>query len=265
MFKHLHIVSCAPRSGTTLLHEVMATCLKVDKHYDHEIRFHKAWAASGQVLLTKRPKDTLYVPELLATDPEFYVVYLLRDPRDVIVSRHAKDDSRYYVNIRVWRELDAIARRVDSHERFLTLKYEDFVSEPDRVQDAICQRFSWLESRHDFSQYHRHAVVSAKSERAMHGVRPIAPTSVGRWRQNLPRIKGQHEIHGSLTPDLVTRGYESSGDWERCLESVIADSAPSVYAERLHPIRRFTRKLDARRKLLSYRKKRVALARSSRR
>ena len=86
----------------------------------------------------------------LRADPEFYVVYLLRDPRDVIVSRHAKDDSRYYVNVRVWRELDTIARRVDGHERFLTLKYEDFVSDPDRVQDAICRRFTWLERRHDF-------------------------------------------------------------------------------------------------------------------
>ena len=260
LFKHLHIVSCAPRSGTTLLHEVMATCLHVDKHYDHEIRFHKAWANSGQVLLTKRPKDTLYVPDLLASDPEFYVIYLLRDPRDVIVSRHAKDDSRYYVNVRVWRELDAIARSVDSHERFLTLKYEDFVSEPDRAQDAIEGQFPWLERRHDFSQYHRHAKVSEKSERAMHGVRPIAATSVGRWRDNLPRVKGQQVLHGSLTPDLITRGYESSDAWEDLLDGVPVDDAASVYPERLHPARRLARRLDARRKLWTYGRKRAALA-----
>ena len=39
MFRHLHIVACSPRSGTTLLHEAMVTCFRADKHYDHEIRF----------------------------------------------------------------------------------------------------------------------------------------------------------------------------------------------------------------------------------
>lgn len=259
MFKHLHIVSCSPRSGTTLLHEVMATCLRVDKHYDHEMRFHKAWAEAGEILLTKRPKDALYVPELLASDPEFYVIYLLRDPRDVIVSRHAKDAGRYYVNVRVWRELNDTVRPVRDHERFLCLKYEDFVRDPDRIQAEILSRFPWLESRHAFSAYHRHASVSAKSRRAMHGVRPIAPTSVGLWQQNLPRIKGQQEIHGSLTPDLVACGYEDSDAWEECLRGVTADRAASVYPERLHPLRRLTRALDARRKLWSYCRKRSRL------
>ena len=42
----------------------------------------------------------------------------------------------------------------------------------------------------------------------MHSVRPIAPTSIGRWRENLPRIKAQQELHGSLTPDLIECGYD---------------------------------------------------------
>lgn len=259
MFKHLHIVSCSPRSGTTLLHEVMVTCFKIDKHYDHELRFHKASAQSGQILLTKRPKDTLYIPELLARDPEFFVIYLLRDPRDVIVSRHAKDDSRYYVNVRVWREMHAIAKAVDGHERFLSLKYEDFVSAPDETQALICQRFPWLQSIHPFTDYHLHAQVSAKSKRAMHGVRPIAPSSIGAWRRNLGRIKGQQEIHGSLTPDLIECGYENSRAWEDALDAVEADRSPSVYPERLHPLRRAARALDARRKVWTYCRRRAAL------
>lgn len=258
MFKHLHIVSCSPRSGTTLLHEVMVTCFKIDKHYDHELRFHKARAKSGQILLTKRPKDTLYVPQLLARDPEFFVIYLLRDPRDVIVSRHAKDDSRYYVNVRVWREMHGIAKALDGHPRFLSLKYEDFVRAPDRTQEGICRRFPWLEAMHRFSDYHHHAVVSAKSKRAMHGVRPIGPDSVGAWRRNLARIKGQQEIHGSLTPDLKECGYEKSSEWEAVLADVVPDRSPSVYPERLHPLRWLVRAVDARRKVWTYGRRRAA-------
>ena len=51
MFKHLHIVACSPRSGTTLLHEAMVTCFKVDKHYDHEVRFNLVTANDGDIVV----------------------------------------------------------------------------------------------------------------------------------------------------------------------------------------------------------------------
>ena len=103
-FKHLHIVACSPRSGTTLLHEVMVTCFRVDKHYDHEIRFNLVAAGDNQVLITKRPKDAMYMAAVI-DDPELYVIYVMRDPRDVIVSRHGKSRNMYYSNIRLWRLL----------------------------------------------------------------------------------------------------------------------------------------------------------------
>ena len=256
MFKHLHIVACSPRSGTTLLHEVMVTCFKVDRFYEHEMRFNKASAETGEILLTKRPKDTMYVHAILETDPEFYVIYLLRDPRDVIVSRHAKDSGKYYANIRLWRELHEAARPLLGHERFLVIRYEDFVTRPDEVQERITARFPWLEVLHRFSEYHEYAEVSAKSAKAMHSVRPIAPTSIGLWKENLPRIKGQQERHGSLTPLLIECGYETSSDWERVLDSVIADRSRSRYPETVYLPRRIGRYLDAKRKVWIYRRKR---------
>jgi len=252
IFKHLHIVGCSPRSGTTLLHEVMVTCCRVDRHYDHEIRFHQVRGAAGDIVLTKRPKDTMYVRAVLERDPEFYVIYLLRDPRDVIVSRHGKDRALYYSNIRLWREMHAFAREVSGHPRFLELRYEDFVSRPDEAQQCIAGRFPWLEKRHDFSRYHDHATVSEKSKTAMHGVRPIAPDSVGRWRGNLARICGQQQRHGSLTPDLIECGYENSGEWEKMLDGVEPDLAASRYPERVYWPRRLLQAIDARRKVQSY-------------
>ena len=255
-FRHLHIVSCSPRSGTTLLHEVMVTCLKVDKHYDHEIRFNRVAADDGQIVLTKRPKDTMYVQDVMAKDAEFYVIYLLRDPRDVIVSRHGKDKRHYYSNIRLWRELHAAARPLREHPCFLEIKYEDFVSQPDVVQAKIRNAFPWLEQRYAFSDYHLHANVSEKSKTAMHGVRPIAPTSVGRWRDNLPRIKGQQTLHGSLTPDLIECGYETSAEWELALDGIEPDLSRSRYPERVYWPRRVSRILDGKRKVWSYRRMR---------
>lgn len=257
MFKHLHIVACSPRSGTTLLHEAMVTCFRVDKHYDHEVRFNLVSAGPGQVLVTKRPKDILYMPAVM-DDPELFVIYLMRDPRDVIVSRHGKDGDMYYSNIRLWRELHAHARRLYGHPRFLEVRYEEFVTDPDAVQDRIAARFPWLERIHPFSEYHLHAKVSAKSELAMHKVRPIAPTSIGVWRQHLGRVKHQQQLHGSLTPDLIECGYETSADWERVLDAVVPDPTRSRYPERVRSWARLGQRLDAWRKVKSYRRLRRA-------
>ena len=256
MFRHLHIVACSPRSGTTLLHEAMVTCFRVDRHYDHEIRFNLVTAADGQVLITKRPKDTMYMPDVIDDDPELYVIYLLRDPRDVIVSRHGKRDSIYYSNIRLWRQMHAFARRMYGHERFLMLRYEDFVRDPDEAQATILGKFPWLDKLHAFSEYHEYASVSAKSRTAMHGVRPIAPTSVGVWTQHPGRIRGQQLIHGSLSPDLIECGYETSAEWESVLDGVEPDFSPSRYPEKLGAWRRMLQKLDALRKVAQYRRMR---------
>ena len=260
LFKHLHIVACSPRSGTTLLHEAMVTCFDVDRHFDHELRFNLVSGAPGEIVLTKRPKDTLYIQSLLADYTDFYVIYVLRDPRDVIVSRHGKDRDMYYSNIRLWRELHALARPLADHPRFLTIRYEDFVSRPDEAQRAIEERFPWLTRRYAFSEYHQHAVVSEKSKLAMHSVRPIAPTSIGRWRDNLARIKGQQQVHGSLTPDLIECGYETSSEWETLLDGVSADLSKSRYPESVGWPRRALTALDGRRKLSAYRRRRRSAA-----
>jgi len=257
MFKHIHIVACSPRSGTTLLHEAMVTCFRFDKHYDHEIRFHLVTADAGQTLITKRPKDTMYMPAVI-DDPELYVIYVMRDPRDTIVSRHGKDKSMYYSNIRLWRQMHSYAKQMVGHERFLEIRYEDFVTDPDAVQNVIERKFPWLEKLHNFSEYDEYAQVSEKSVKAMHSVRPIAPTSVGVWTQQPGRIKGQQSIHGSLSPDLIECGYESSADWEQVLNGVEPDLSRSLYPEKLYFWSRISQHINALRKVAKYRRLRSA-------
>lgn len=255
MFRHIHIVACSPRSGTTLLHEAMVTCFKFDKYYDHEIRFNLVTADDGQLLITKRPKDVMYMPAVI-DDPNLHVIYVLRDPRDVIVSRHGKNKDMYYSNIRLWREMHGYGTSMIGHDRFLQVRYEDFVKNPDTVQSEIAAQYPWLEELHKFSEYHEHAEVSEKSTLAMHSVRPIAPTSIGVWRQHLGRIKGQQEIHGSLTPDLLASGYESDDAWENVLATVEADFSRSRYPDKVFFWSRISQYINAQRKIAMYRRKR---------
>jgi hypothetical protein len=182
----------------------------------------------------------------------------MRDPRDVIVSRHGKDKSVYYSNIRLWRQMHHYAKQMSGHERFLEIRYEDFVRNPDATQQTIAAKFPWLEKVHSFSEYHEYAQVSEKSITAMHSVRPIAPTSVGVWTQHPGRIKGQQMVHGSLTPELIECGYESTGDWEQVLESVEADLSKSLYPEKLYFWSRISQRINAMRKVAAYRRLRAS-------
>jgi hypothetical protein len=237
-----------------LLHEVMVTCFRTDKHYDHEIRFHLVSAEDGQILITKRPKDTMYMPALLESDPELYVIYVMRDPRDTICSRHGKDKNIYYSNIRLWRQMHGYSKQMAGHERFLEVRYEDFVRDPDATQKRIEEKFPWLEKIHSFSNYHEYAEISEKSITAMHSVRPIAPTSVGVWTRNPGRIKAQQMIHGSLSPDLIECGYEASADWEKVLEDAEPDFTKSLYPEKLYAWSRASQYLNGLRKVARYRR-----------
>lgn len=252
MRRHLHIVACSPRSGTTLLHEVMITCFEHTTHYDHEVRFNRVALDGEGILITKRPKDVHCMLPLLQQIDEFAVIFVLRDPRDVIVSRHGKDTSRYYSNVRLWNEMYEAAFRLRGQKNFIELKYEDFVREPDRIQQVIMKRFPWLKKKYAFSDYHEHAQVSEASARAMHGARPIDSGSVGVWTDHCGRIKGQQMIHGSLTPRLVECGYESNGDWERCLTDVGPDLAPSYYPERKGALAVMTQRLSQAIKIRRY-------------
>ena len=233
----------------------MVSCFRTDKHYDHEIRFHLVSANDGDVVITKRPKDAMYMPDVI-DDPNLYVIYVMRDPRDVIVSRHGKNREMYYSNIRLWRELHACAGPLFGHDRFLDIRYEDFVANPDVTQERITAKFPWLEKQHKFSEYHEHAQVSEKSRLAMRDVRPIAPASVGVWREHLGRIVEQQKIHGSMTPDLVACGYESSADWEAVLDGVAADTSGSWYPEKIRPWLKISQRIDAFRKIAIYKRKR---------
>lgn len=232
MYKQIHIVGCSPRSGTTLLYEMMSACCQFDRLYGHETRFNRTSASEGQTLLTKRPKDTQFMPKVLSSVPDFWVIYCLRDPRDVVVSKHRIAGDKYYSNLRLWKEQHAFAQKMQGHKRFITVRYEDLVRDPDAVQGQIQAQIPWLKCLHPFSDYHQHATLSPQSERAMHGLRSINTDSIGRWHDNLPRIAGQMERHGDISNLLIECGYESDTSWLSELAGVEPDRSPSRYPDR---------------------------------
>lgn len=225
----IHIVGSSPRSGTTLMAEAMKSCFDIDISSDHEDRIiYQRTPTRKGIYLTKSPDDVPYVELFLDVNPKLWLVYLLRDPRDVISSKHRRDPDKYFVGLWYWKKYTKAADKLRDHSRFITVRYEDFVRTPDRIQERLIEKMPFLTKEAPFSRYHEVVThLSDSSELALSGVRPIAPKSVGKWKNHLPRVAGQIQKHGSISDKLIEYGYEEDSSWENMLKGIQPDLAPS--------------------------------------
>jgi hypothetical protein len=226
----VHITGCAPRSGTTLMMELFRQCFEIEAFGRHEISVFVKPRPEPALYCSKRPQDILIVSPLLRHDENLWIVFLLRDPRDVIVSQHRLRPGTYWCHLGLWKRRYAIARTLWNHPRFSVVRYEDLAERPDEVQKELQARMPFLRITRPFSAFGGEG-VSAASERALGGVRPVTADSIGAWRSQKGRVVSQLEKHGSVENDLIALGYEPDSAWLRALDGVEADHAASVYAE----------------------------------
>jgi len=255
MRKHIHIVACSPRSGTSLLQELMTTCFHVDNYCGHEQSIFRSAGMTGEVVCTKNPSEVPYMPWALKVNPNLYVIYVLRDPRAVVVSKHSKhkqSPDMYYSCLGVWKNYEAYRKRLMAHERFLVVRYEDLVSNPDHEQSRINSFLPFLDRKCSFSAFHEHAAPSESTTVAMNGLRPVSTGRLKGWQKHLPRLKAQLERFGNISDDLVELGYEPNAAWEQQLEGVVAASYDSVLDKRLKSLSSLKMKYRIFRKITVY-------------
>lgn len=240
--KRIHIIGSGPRSGTTLLTEVMATCFHIDHSCDHEAPIYEDQPDEGNCFLTKLPVDIESVALPLRFNKDLYVVCVVRDPRDSIASFHGSNSAAYFTSLRYWKFFVSKFGKVADHRNFIWFRYEDFVNDPDGIQHYLMTRIPFLEKRHDFSAYHLVAKPSSDSLNALKGVRPIAPVGVGAWKNHLSRVRQQVEIHGAISDEIIAFGYEKDREWEQMLAGVKSGTFRSAKPEFLSVIDRLRQK-----------------------
>lgn len=228
--KRLHIVGC-PRSGTTLIKELLCTCFSHDGSCEHEMSIFQQPENQGDLFISKQPNDIRQLRHVFSRDDALFIIYMGRDPRAVITSRHRSRPGEYFCNYRVWHECDVAARDYMGHPRFLALRYEDLVNGPDRVQNRIRTHFPFLQQQHQFSEFLQHADPSAESRAAMHELRQINTQSLDKWRGHLSRVAEQYQRWPGMAQDLVRLGYEADETWLEALREVKAEIYPCRYPE----------------------------------
>lgn len=216
--RRIHIVGISGRTGTTLLSVAMRTCFAIDAWEQQETSvFRQRRGAS--VYLTKLPGELNVVGPRLRFDPRLHVVCMVRDPRDIVVSKHSTIRSETYAEeLRDIRRRLKFLRRYRNHPRFVIVRYEDLVADPSSVQRSLEQRMPFLVRRSDFRDFHVAArEVSEQTRADLRGLRPIETARIGVWRDHLPRMADQLD---GMSEALIGLGYEQDDSWERLLEGV---------------------------------------------
>lgn len=229
---HIHIVGCSPRSGTTLLQELMVTCFEIDHFCEHERSLFKEEIHQDGITCTKHPREILYVGGALRVNRNLHVIYIVRDPRDVIVSRHANSPGLYFTGLDFYLRADRYAAKLADHSRFVVVRYEDLVKSPDAMQEYIEQRLPFLKRKHRFSEFHLYAEVSTDSSQALNGVRAPSAEGIGKWRHHLPRVSAQFKKFPDGVEVLIRHGYEPDVEWARGLPVADDELVASVLKDR---------------------------------
>jgi len=234
--KRIHIVGVSARTGTTLLAECMRRCFNVDRYEKHEASLNTMrWGSS--IYLTKNPQDIMYLNLRLTLDPRLTVICMIRDPRDVISSKHADNPNKYRVSLGEWKYKNKLVQQYLNNDRFITIRYEDLIDNPNATQNYIMSKIEYLEETKSFSDFHEGGSFSEQSVRALNGVRPIDKNSKSIWRNHLPRISDQLIKYGDVTDELKQYGYDIDNQWIELLSNNIdknSDSSSKINEKYIH-------------------------------
>lgn len=226
--KRIHITG-TPRSGTTLLLSLMLACFDIDGGVTVERRLWRTPPKGKRVVCTKFPDETDFAGSMLKFDPDLHVIFIVRDPRDVVVSKRHPSNKSYLTNLRVWKENWAAAKPYLDHKRFHLVNYRELVDDPDALHARLAAEMDFLKVTRPFSRHAEHA--GEANGKWLNGMpiklRPVMPDRVGLWRQHLPRLKGQIVQHGDVNHSLIELGYEKDCSWMSLLDGVEPDLRPS--------------------------------------
>lgn len=217
-----HILICGyGRAGSTVLLAMMEYAHPKARTFGREIRGWRAatyrWR-NHDVVISKQPDDIFTLHRLRnfykGRKAQLKVILTLRDPRDVMTSKHvATGPDVYYQDLRRWRLLHEYYRLYKDDPDVMSVKYEDFVTRPNEVQQQI-DAFTGVPSERPFADFHKADRKDFETE-PMNGVRPLDRQTVQRWAnpKHHARIAQILREIPDLPEILIEIGYEKDDAW----------------------------------------------------
>ncbi len=171
------------------------------------------------------PRNVLFLEQIFSLYPNAYVINMLRDPRDVLLSQKNKWKRRslaqnrnipFFESVRSWTNYHPVtisllwntnvqaAEKFKGHPRLFQMQFESFMREPDAWMQRIC---SWLGLDYS-SDYLLVPQVGSSHGKDNPHARGIKSEMAGRWQSAQPRDRADLVISEKLCrQNMELRGY----------------------------------------------------------
>lgn len=231
-----HIALCGfSRSGTTLLHQMLLTSVANAWVAPDERSLNKVSRLWPRTIITKRPLDIFDVNDYSGFR-RLCVLIIIRDPRDIITSRHAAVDDDYFIGadyvyhigknnqkfkvskgsmLSTFSQIKNLANMKNTS----LLKYEELVERPENVKTWF-ERVWGLKFKRPLESFHLSKELSLLSP--LNGVRSPETTRIGKWKRDpddRQRVIQQFQEFPEMHQILFQFGYEINKDWLQRLSS----------------------------------------------
>ncbi len=209
--RRIYIMGCG-RSGTWLLISLFSSFKNIALvAKELPVEYFGVIGTDAPVLVLKRDYRAYQLIEEIPTS--ISIIWIVRHPFDVLTSHNPMDSRRYY--IQPWRfigEMYALKYLIETRRSdTLIIKYEDLVRDPVGMQQRIADQFG-LSIGFPPDQINERFNAPREANIAMHGLRKIDDSSVGKFRQDPEKIKYLRKILPRIQPALAWVADEFSYD-----------------------------------------------------
>lgn len=112
----------------------------------------------------------------------FKMIQIIRDGRDVVLSRHPRDPEKYWVSPERWIDDVTTGMNYLAHPNVHTIRYEDLVSDFDNTITGICN-FLEIGFSEEIRHWHKHTTVQ-KNKALFSNIQEINKDAVGKWKKD---------------------------------------------------------------------------------
>jgi len=151
----------------------------------------------------KTPRNVRHIEQILNYWHDALFIHIIRDPRDVLTSRHQNRPGEYWVSRKRWVNDVTKGLAFQDHPRVYTLRYEDLVQHFEPTIRRLCD-FLKLECVPEILDWHTHTTV--RRNRSWKGkVVKLHAKSVRKWEKPEHHERLSQILSDERITDLMER------------------------------------------------------------
>lgn len=132
----------------------------------------------------KSPRNILRVEEIdQYYNGNFKMIQIIRDGRDVILSKHPSAENEYWVSPERWINDVSEGLKYMDHPNVHTIRYEDLIKDYENTIRGVCD-FLDIAYTDEIANWHNHANVRKNRAYFTKQVQKISTSSIGKWQKS---------------------------------------------------------------------------------